>query len=86
MTTLVRYDRPSTSFSHHLPTRWRQNPLSDSRHKPNAFVFVATIKHIHAITCDRVMDSGVAVLCDESKEHLAPRIIKIMKDLIAKFL
>ena len=32
------------------------------------------------------MDNRVAVLCHEAKEHLAPRIIKIMKDLVAKFL
>ena len=39
-----------------------------------------------SITCDSVMDNRVAVLCHKAKEHLAPRIIKIMKDLVAKFL
>ena len=31
------------------------------------------------------MDSGIAVFCDELKECLTPRIIEVMKDLIAKF-
>jgi len=39
-----------------------------------------------AVACDRVMDSGVAVLRDESKEYFAPRIIEVMENLIAKFL
>jgi hypothetical protein len=73
-------------FLHHLPTRWRQNPLSDPRHKPNAFVFVGAIKHVNAVTRDRVINRGIPVLFDEMKEYFTPRIIEVMKDLIAKFL
>lgn len=86
MTTFCGLQSPLNAFSHHLPARRRQNPLSGSRHKPNTFVFVAAIEHIHAITRDRMMDGGIAVLCDESKECLTPRIIEVMEDFIAKFL
>jgi hypothetical protein len=72
-------------FPHHLPTRWRQYALSDSRHKPNAFLFVWAIQHMDAITSDRVIDSGIPVLFDEFKKFIAPRIIQVMEDLIAKF-
>jgi hypothetical protein len=72
-------------FLHHLPTCWRQYSLSDSRQKPDAFVLVGAIKHVDAITRDCVIDSGIPVLFDEFKEFLAPRIIQIMEDLLAKF-
>ena len=40
---------------------------------------------MNALTSDRVIDSGIAVLIDEFKEFLPPRIIQVMEDLIAEF-
>jgi hypothetical protein len=51
----------------------------------NQMPFVGALKHVDAITSDRVADSGIPVLFDESKEFAAPWIIDVMEDLIAKF-
>jgi hypothetical protein len=40
---------------------------------------------VNAITSNRVIDGGIAVLFDELKEFLPPRIIQVMEDLIAEF-
>ena len=40
---------------------------------------------MNAVTRDRVINSGIPVLFDEFKEFVAPGIIEVMEDLVAKF-
>jgi len=70
---LVLYSRDLqprlNGFRHHLATGWRQYSLATAGQKPDAFVLLGAIKHVNAITSDRVIDSGILVLLDKFKKN-----------------
>src|SRR6266404_9796000 len=73
-------------FLHELPASLRQWPYAASAQIPQAFVSVARVNENDASACGRVVKRGARMFRHKLKERLAPRSIRIIKHLFAKFL
>jgi len=73
-------------FLHRLSPSLLQRAHSASRQEPHAFIFVAAVDDVYAVTRYRVMKRRARIFGDEIEEGLPPWIVGVVKNLIADFL
>ena len=60
---------------HDLAAYGLQWPHAASGQEPHPFVLIAAVNNVDAVAGDRVMECGVAVLGNKSKESFTPGVI-----------